>query len=163
VTGSPLLTSRTLVQATILLNVTGLLAFRAPGTGVGGVLVRVVAAGGGLCDWVWGAIYVDGGVVFVKEINHASPCEGHEDIFWGEGKLPQVPDDIEDAMSNGSSNDEGRAEGSSSVPQVFSEVFLVGDSLGDEDEVEVEGQVRVTGVNKVGDVFAKSWLASCEC
>jgi len=79
--------------------------------GVGGALVRVVAVGGGLCDGSWTAIYVDGGVVFVKKINHAPPCEGHEDIFWGEGKLPQVPDDIEDAMSNGSGNGSGNNEG----------------------------------------------------
>ena len=88
-----------------------LLAFRAPGAGVSGALVRVVAAGDRLCDWAWGAIYMDGGVMFIKKINHALPCEGHEDIFWGKGKLSRVPDDIEDAMLNGSgdggSNDEG--------------------------------------------------------
>ena len=91
--------------------------------------------------------------MFIKEINHASPCEGHENIFWGEGKLPRVPDDIEDAMSNGSGNgsgnDEGRAEGSSLVPQVFGEVFLVGNGFGDEDEVKVEGWVWITGIDKI--------------
>jgi len=95
--------------------------------------------------------------MFIKEINHASPCEGHEDIFWGEGKLPQVPDDIEDAMSNGSGdgggNDEGRAKGGSLIPQVLSEVLFVGDSLGNENEVEVEGWVGVTGIDKIGDVL----------
>jgi len=115
--------------------VAGLLAFRASGAGVGSVLVRVVAAGSRLCDRAWGAIYVDGGVVFIKKINHASPCEGHENVFWGEGKLPRVPNDIEDAMSNGSGdgggNDEGRAEGGSSIPQVLREVLLVGDGFGD--------------------------------
>ena len=74
-------------------------------------MVWVVAAGDGLCDQTWGAIHIDGSVVFVEEINHASPCEGHEDIFWGEGKLPQVPDDIEDAMSNGSGDGGGDNEG----------------------------------------------------
>jgi len=123
--------------------------------GVGGALVWVMATSGGLCDWVWGAIYVDGGIMFIKEINHASPCEGHENIFWGEGKLPQVPDDIEDAMSNGngSSNNEGQAESGSSVPQVFGEVLFVGNGFGYEDEVEVKGQVRVAGVDKVRDVL----------
>ena len=125
--------------------------------GVGGALVRVVAAGGGLCNRVRGAIYVNGGIVFVKKVNHASPCEGHEDIFWGKGKLPQVLDDIEDAMSNGSGNgggnNEGRAEGGSLIPQVLREVLLVGNGLGNEDEVEVEGWVRVTGVNEVRNVL----------
>ena len=91
--------------------------------------------------------------MFIKEINHASPCKGHEDILWGKGKLPQVPDDIENAMSNGSGNDEGRAKGSLSVPQVLSEVFLVGDGLGDEDKIEVKGQVGVASINKVGNVL----------
>jgi len=95
--------------------------------------------------------------MFIKEINHASPCEGHEDIFWGEGKLPRVPNDIEDAMSNGSGNgggdDKGRAKRGSSIPQVFGEVFLVGDGFGDEDEVEMESGVRVASVDKVGDVL----------
>jgi len=110
-----------------------------------------------LCNWSWGAIYMDGSIVFVKKINHASPCEGHEDVFWGEGKLPRVPDDIEDAMSNGSSNggsdDEGQAKSGSSVPQVFSEVLFIGDSFSDEDEVEGEGRVWITGINEVGDVL----------
>jgi len=100
---------------------------------------------------------VNGRVVFIKEINHASPCEGHEDIFWGEGKLPRVPDDIEDAMSNGSGDgggdDERRAEGGSLIPQVFGEVLLVGNGFGDEDEVEVEGRVGIACIDKVGDVL----------
>jgi len=100
---------------------------------------------------------VNGGIVFIKEINHASPCEGHEDIFWGEGKLPRVPDDIEDAMSNGSSDgggdNEGRAEGSSLIPQVLGEVLLIGDGFGNKDKVEVEGRVWVTGIDKVGNVL----------
>ena len=120
-------------------------------------MVWVVAASGGLCNRVWGTIYVDGGIMFVKKINHASPCEGHEDIFWGEGKLPRVPDDIKDAMLNGSGDgggdDEGRAEGGPSIPQVFSEVFLIGDGLSNEDEVEVEGWVRVAGIDKIRDVL----------
>jgi len=100
-------------------------------------------------------------------------------------------------MSNGSgdsgSDDEGRAKGGLSVPQVFGEVLFIGNGFGDEDEVEGEGQVWVTGIDKVGDVLvaqeepldivnggrkgiglevggrhgkggvAKSWLASCEC
>ena len=117
----------------------------------------MVAAGGGLCNRVWSAIYVNGGIVFVKKVNHASPCEGHEDIFGGEGKLPRVPNDIEDAMSNGSGNggsdDKGRAESGSSIPQVFREVFLVGDSFGDEDEVEVEGWIGVGGIDEIGNVL----------
>jgi len=117
--------------------------------GVGGAFIRVVAAGG----WLRGAVCVNGSVVFVKEVNHASPCEGHEDIFGGEGKFPQVPDDIEDAMSNGSSNDEGQAESSSSVPQVFSEVFLIGNSFGNKDKVEGEGWVWVADVDEVRDVL----------
>jgi len=60
------------------------LAFRASRAGVGGALVWMVAVGSQL----WGAICVNGGIMFVKEINHALPCKGHEDIFWGEGKLP---------------------------------------------------------------------------
>ena len=91
--------------------------------------------------------------MFIKEINHASPCEGHEDILWGEGELPQVPDDIEDAMSNGSGDDEGQAKSSSSIPQVLHEVFLIGNGLSNEEEVEVEGWVRVTGIDKVRNVL----------
>ena len=130
-----------------------LLAFRTPGAGVGGALVWMVAAGGWLCNRVWGAIYVDGSIMFIKEINHASPCEGHEDIFQGEGKLPQVPDDIEDAMSNGSSNDEGRAESGLSVPQVLSKVLLVGNSFSNENEVEGKSRIWIAGIDKVGDVL----------
>jgi len=107
------------------------------------VLVGMVAVGNWLCNQSWSAIYVNGGVMFIKKINHALPCEGHEDIFWGEGKLPRVPDDIEDAMSNGSGNgggdDEGRAEGGLLIPQVFSEALFIGNGFGNEDEVEVEG------------------------
>jgi len=47
--------------------VAGLLAFRALGAGVSGALVQVVVAGGGLCDRAWGAIYMDGGIMFVKK------------------------------------------------------------------------------------------------
>ena len=109
--------------------------------------------GGWLCDGSWTAIYMDGGVMFIKKINHASPCEGHENIFGGEGKLPRVPDDIEDAMSNGSGNDEGRAKRGPLVPQVFGEVLFVGDGFGDEDEIKGEGWVWVTDIDKVGDVL----------
>ena len=60
-------------------------------------------------------------------------------------------------MSNGSgdggSDDERRAEGGSSVPQVLSKDFLVGNGLGDENEVEVESGVGVTGVDEVRDVL----------
>jgi len=100
---------------------------------------------------------MDGSVVFVKEINHAPPCEGHEDVFWGEGKPPRVPDDIEDAMSNGSGDgggdDERRTESGSSIPQVFGEVLFIGDGFGDKDEVEGEGWVWVAGIDKVGNVL----------
>jgi len=117
----------------------------------------VVASSGGLRNQAWGAIYVNGSVVFIKKVNHASPCEGHENIFWGEGKLPRVPDDIEDAMSNGSgdggSDDERQAEGGSSIPQVLREVLFVGDGFGNKDEVEVKGWVRVAGIDKVGNVL----------
>jgi len=130
-----------------------LLALRAPRAGVGGAWVGVVAAGDWLCDWSWGAIYMDGGIMFIKKVNHASPCEGHEDIIWGKGKLPRVPDDIEDAMSDGSGNDEGQAEGGLSIPQVFGEVLLIGDGFGNEDEGEGEGLVWVAGVNEFRDIL----------
>jgi len=137
--------------------VAGFLAFRASRARVGGALVRVVAASDWLCDRAWGAVYVNGSVVFIKKINHASPCEGHENIFWGKGKLPRVPDDIEDAMSNGSSNgggdNEGQAEGGLSIPQVFGEVLFIGDGFGDDDEVKGEGRVWVTGVDKVENIL----------
>jgi len=48
---------------------------------------------------------------------------------------------MSNGSSDGGSDNEGRTEGGSSVPQVFGEVFLVGDSLGDKDEVEGEGQI----------------------
>ena len=43
-------------------------------------------------------------VMFIKKVDDASPCEAHVDIFGSEGKFPRVPDDVGDAMSNGSSN-----------------------------------------------------------
>ena len=60
-------------------------------------------------------------------------------------------------MSNGSgdggSDDEGRAESSSSIPQVFGEVFLIGDGFSNENKVKGGGRVMVAGVNKVRDVL----------
>jgi len=60
---------------------------------------------------------------------------------------------MSNGSSDGGSNDKGRAESGSSVPQVFGEVFLVGDSFGNKNEVEGEGQVWVAGVDEVGDIL----------
>jgi len=60
---------------------------------------------------------------------------------------------MSNGSSDGSGNDKRQAKGGLLVPQVFGEVFLVGDSFGNKDEVEGEGWVWITDIDEVGDVL----------
>jgi len=103
------------------------------------------------------SIGVEGKIVVVEIIHDASSCEAGRGVDGNEGKLPRVPNGIQDAIANGG-GDSGNGnvvhgKNRFGVPSDLLESLLVGHGLQDELEVEGEGRVVLTEVDEGDDVF----------
>ena len=103
------------------------------------------------------SIHMNSEVIVFKVIYNASSCKVGRGCIRNEGKLPQVPNGINDAMvdgsGDGSDGDIIHGEDGFGVPDDFFKSLLVGYGLQDELEVEDEGQVILAKVNKGDNVF----------